>query len=137
MSASRSGVRLTPISAARCTSLTRAPAGSRPSTIISRTVSASEALMLGRCILYTDGPNRQKVSRELEQSLRFQLAHQRQPVMELKGLDAEGAGRGDVFQQVVDGYRLLRQRADHLQRAVEEIGIGLGALEAVRADEAI
>src|SRR5256885_14528807 len=59
-SASRSGVRLTPNAAERCTSLMRSPAGSRPSTMRLRSSLASASLRLSRtgvhgavCILYT------------------------------------------------------------------------------------
>src|SRR5438034_3009638 len=59
ISASRSGVRLTPISAARWTSLMRTPGGTRLSTTRWRMAAAMDSLRFGRvtagpdCILYT------------------------------------------------------------------------------------
>src|SRR5262249_27005910 len=66
-----------------------------------------------------------------------QLALQRSAVEELKGAQAEGARGEDVFQQIVNEHRLLRKRADHLQRAMEELRIRLRAFEAMRENEAV
>src|SRR5262249_32699664 len=71
------------------------------------------------------------------QPLRRQLALQRSAVEELKGAQAEGARGENVFQQIVNEHRLLRKRADHFQRAMEELWIRLRAFEAMREDEAV
>src|SRR5205823_3563185 len=72
-----------------------------------------------------------------KKSFALQFAQQRTAVAELERAHADAAGRDHVLDQIVDQDGMMRQRPDHLQRAAEDLRIGLGHAEAVREDETV
>src|SRR5439155_25466801 len=73
----------------------------------------------------------------LEQTFGREFREQTLAVDELEGAHADAARGEHVLEQVVDHHRVMRQRAEHFERAAKDLRIGLRHAEPMRKDEAI